>query len=373
MNNMVLILNNDEVKNLLSMNDCIQALEDAYTEESNGRAINQLRYDTEFPLMRENKECSYQFKTMVGILPKIKTCALRMSSTFEFSETVNNSENNNGLERPRVIRRIPLSAGRGLVGLVQLFSLETGDLLAIYPDGYVQGMRVAATYALATKYLAKRNSSIIGLYGTGHQAQFAVMAQAEMLKDKIAKIKVYSPNSDHRREFVRRMSKEVPVNLEEVNEPRSVMKDSDIVLAMTNSVDPVVRSEWVEKGMFIASVKAEVDLEIFGKLDIIVLHSKLRYKTHVAGQGQYGTLVVGKNQSRSVQLAVDREKCPLLEDIISGKVQGRTTDEQTIYFDNGSGMGIQFAATGAVIYQHAIKQGVGREIPSEWFTQKLHT
>lgn len=162
---MTLILSNEEVARVLTMESCLDVLEDAYKEQAEGRAINQLRYDTEVPVERNGVPCNYQFKTMVGIIPKFGVCALRMSSTFEFWQEVH------GLTR---VDRIPISTGNRLVGLVQLFSLENGDLLAVYPDGYVQGMRVGGTYALATKYLARKDSKVLGLYGSGHQARFWV-------------------------------------------------------------------------------------------------------------------------------------------------------------------------------------------------------
>jgi hypothetical protein len=60
------------------------------------------------------------------------------------------------------------------VGLIQLYSTETGEPLAFMPDGVVQGMRVGGTYGLAVKYLARKNATTMGLLGSGHQARFQV-------------------------------------------------------------------------------------------------------------------------------------------------------------------------------------------------------
>src|SRR5262245_56681979 len=62
---------------------------------------------------------------------------------------------------------------------------------------------------------------------------------------------------------------------------------------------------------------------------------------------------------------------PSLADLISGKIKGRTNDQQTSWFLNLGVMGVQFAAVCAIVYNEAKKNGIGREIPTEWFTQSI--
>ena len=66
--------------------------------------------------------------------------------------------------------KIPLAQGCRWVGLVELFSTETGELLALFPDGVAQRMRVGATNGLGIKYLARENACRLGLIGSGWQA-----------------------------------------------------------------------------------------------------------------------------------------------------------------------------------------------------------
>ena len=67
---MTLVLSNEEVEQLLDVRDCIHDLEDAYREQAAGRAISQLRMDTEVPIEQHDEVKEFEFKTMVGILPK---------------------------------------------------------------------------------------------------------------------------------------------------------------------------------------------------------------------------------------------------------------------------------------------------------------
>ncbi len=63
---------------------------------------------------------------------------------------------------------------------------------------------------------------------------------------------------------------------------------------------------------------------------------------------------------------------PELTDIVAGKAPGRTADEEITAFVNNIGLGIQFAALGALAYRRARERRVGREIPTEWFLQDVH-
>ena len=66
---------------------------------------------------------------------------------------------------------------------------------------------------------------------------------------------------------------------------------------------------------------------------------------------------------------IDLENMPTLADIVSGKVAGRTDDDQTTCFLNILGLGYQFAAVGSVLYKKATDAGAGNEIPTDWLTQ----
>src|SRR5262249_54793372 len=153
----------------------------------------QIRYDINVPLkQRPERNARYEFKTMVGILPKVGVAALRMSSTLNHRPIVDGAERS---------ERLFLAGGNRTVGLVQLYSVDTGEPLAIMPDGIIQAMRVGATYGLASKYLARSGSSKLGLLGSGWQARFQVAAAVAV--HNLELVNVYSPNPEHRESFAR--------------------------------------------------------------------------------------------------------------------------------------------------------------------------
>ena len=72
----------------------------------------------------------------------------------------------------RIIKdKIPAAPGNKWVGLIMLFSAETGEPLAIFPDGFIQGLRVAASSALAARFLAREGCGVLGILGSGWQAR----------------------------------------------------------------------------------------------------------------------------------------------------------------------------------------------------------
>jgi len=128
---MTLILSNADVEKLLTMPECIDALEESYVELAEGRGVNRTRSDCITPT--SNPNAIYGLKSMDGVIPKFGIGAVRINSDIvTFPKKGNN-----------VVReKVPAANGR-YVGLVLLFSSENGEPLAILPDGVMQRMRSA--------------------------------------------------------------------------------------------------------------------------------------------------------------------------------------------------------------------------------------
>jgi ornithine cyclodeaminase/alanine dehydrogenase-like protein (mu-crystallin family) len=253
------------------------------------------------------------------------------------------------------------------VGLVQLYSVNTGEPLAIMPDGIIQAMRVGATYGLATKYLARADSAKLGLLGSGWQARFQIAAAAAVRN--LTLIKVYSPNPAHRESFAREMNELHRLKVCAVPTPEEAVRDVDVLISATNSRRPTITEEMVQPGMHIAAIKSqEWNDATLAKGDLIAAVSSNEYLTYYAGEGQYG-----RQLPASESTFMTGRELPLLEDIIVGKIAGRTRPDQITMLRNGSGIGIQFAAVAAKAYARAEELGYGREIPTDWLTQAVNT
>jgi alanine dehydrogenase len=356
---MTVILSNQDVDELLTMGDCIAALEDAYNELAQGRGVNRRRSDSLVP--GKDPDTFYGLKTMDGIIPKFGVGAVRINS-----DLVSWPMRQGTMRR----EKIPAAPGNRWVGLVLLFSTETGEPLAIFPDGYLQRLRVGAANGLAAKYLSRTDAEEVALLGSGWQASGQLMAITEVRA--IKRIRCYSPNTEHRNTFAKEMSEKLNVEVVPVASPELAVKNADIVLCATNTVDNILLEPWLEPGMHMSSIKRpEIQATAIQRADRVVIHTHDDAPMLITPPG----MVIPENQDGKGWSAipeVDFESLPTLPELIAGKSPGRESADDITCFLNNLGMGYQFAAAGAAFYQKAMAAGRGHELPTEWFTQDVH-
>src|SRR5207344_1225208 len=231
----MLILSNEDIEKLLPVGACLEVLEDAYRDLGNGMAATVPRYDVFSPT---NPNEFYEYKTMSGVLPNRKIAALRLNSSV-----VKWYEKAGGVRKDK----LPVAGGGDrYVGLVMLFSTETGEPLAIFPDGYVQKLRVAGASAIAARYLARKDSTTMALLGSGWQASAHLVTMA-MIRD-LKLVRVFSPTPESRRKFVDEWRGKVTAELVEAGSAADAIKDADMVIATTNSISALFPGEILQPG-----------------------------------------------------------------------------------------------------------------------------
>jgi ornithine cyclodeaminase/alanine dehydrogenase-like protein (mu-crystallin family) len=351
---MTLILSNNDVAKAFSVKDCLDIMEESYREQAASRAVNRPTCHSYLPHSLPNS--TYSFKSVDGGVGKYGVLALRVTSDIVQEQELHGSVR---------LEKVPL-AGSGLfVGLVQLFSAETGELLAIMPDGLIQQTRVGVTSALGMKVMARRNSEILGLIGSGGQARAHYRYMTAVMP--IKKVKVFSPNPEHRKAFVEEMAAETGVAGEAVASPEAAARGSDVICSATNSSRPVVKLDWLTPGVHYNSIREfETDLDVLDKSDVIAIHTNFGGIQHYQPPGIHDDMPgVRREKPR------DWSKYPEICEMIAGKIPGRTNDQQITFFLNNVGTGVQFAAMGYCAYKGAKAIGLGHEIPSEWFMQDI--
>src|SRR5215475_3253876 len=220
---MTLLLNNEEVEKALSPAETIAATESVYRELAEGRAYNRPRSQVYLPVeSKANPGFRYRFKSQEGGSPGTGVWALRITSDMAGHAFTA------GVKRRRIL---PVASGNRYCGLVILFDIERIEPIAIMPDGVIQKMRVAALSAVGAKYLAPANPRVLGLFGSGWQAG----AHLEFLCSHFPfeRVKVFSPNQEHCREFCRSMSGKLQRSVEAAPSPKETVEGSDFVQAAT--------------------------------------------------------------------------------------------------------------------------------------------
>ncbi|HXV84516.1 MAG TPA: ornithine cyclodeaminase family protein [Candidatus Binatia bacterium] len=350
---MTLILSNEDIRKSLNLKECLNVMEETYRELASSRAVN--RPTSQSYLPHPLPQSSYNFKSVDGGIGKYGVMALRVTSTVDQEQHVNNSVR---------LEKLPLAKGR-YVGLIQLFSAETGEPLAIMPDGFIQQTRVAVTSALGMKAMARQNAEILGLIGSGGQARAHYRFMTSLLG--IKKVKVFSPNPQHRKQFTAEMTQETGVLGEPVGSAEEAVKGSDVVCTATNSSRPVMKAEWLKPGMHYNAIREfEMDEAALAKSDVVAIHTQFGGIQHYQPPGTVGDMPGVRREKQR-----DWSRYPEICDLIAGKVPGRTNDRQITFFLNNVGTGVQFAAIGYCAYRAAKEKGLGHEIPTEWFLQNI--
>src|ERR1700719_4413799 len=265
---MTLILSNDDVGKLITMPECIDVLEEAYAELAEGRGVSRTRSDCFAPTSRE--DAVYSLKSMDGVIPKFGIGAVRIDS-----DIVTWPKRGNTVHRVKV----PAANGR-YVGLVLLFSSETGEPLAILPDGVMQRMRVGAANGLGVKYLTRKDAKSVGILGSGWQAGAQLMAVCAVRT--IETIRCFSPNPTNREAFSKQMSTVLGVEVIPVDQTETAIEGADIVMCATNTLDNVFFERWIRPGIHLSSIKRpEIESKALARADRIVLHSHDARPMHV--------------------------------------------------------------------------------------------
>jgi ornithine cyclodeaminase/alanine dehydrogenase-like protein (mu-crystallin family) len=350
----MLLITDPEVRQVLTMQDCIQAMDRAFAEEARGIAVNKPR--TRYKVPPGLDKPGYMANIIPGAVPSSGVAALRYDSTIVQERIVAGTKR---MDFPSPLKRS--------FGFVLLFSLQSGELLALIHDFSMSAVRVGATTGIANRALAKKNAKVVGIFGSGNEARTNLEAICAVRN--VESVRVYSPNKEHRDRFAEEMTERLNVEVQSVSGAQAVVRGADIIMCASNSSEPVFDGNWLEPGQLVTTIvntdgvhrRTEADSTTMLRADFVVLNHK---ETAVT------------NQQRELLDLIDEKKigwdkvCELGQ-VLIGRHPGRTSDQQIIYYKSNTGVGIQFAATGALIYEQCKKQGLGRELPSEWFGADL--
>lgn len=245
-------------------------------------------------------------------------------------------------------------AARAGHGYDFLFDMDSGDMLAIIHSYWISKYRTSAASAVAIKYLSPPNASSVGLYSSGRQAEGQL--EAACLVRPIRRARVYSRNADKRADFCRRMTTRLGIEVVPVEQPEAAARDADIVMTVTNAVDPVLFGEWLQRpGLVVAAganhwYKREIDARVLERADLVVVDEKEQAR------------VEGGNILRAIaEGRMTWDRVEELGDVVTGRIQPPDFAKSNIVFES-HGLAINDMAMAAETYRLARAAGIGREI-----------
>jgi alanine dehydrogenase len=255
----------------------------------------------------------------------------------------------------KIVNVHPGNPDRGLptvMALIVLLSPETGAPVAIMDGTYLTDVRTGAAGGIAAKYLARKDSKVIGLVGAGNQAKTQLEALCEVFEPEL--VRVTSRTKESSEKFIREMADITP---SEIRYEENVEKvcDCDILVTTTPTRKPIVKAQWIKDGTHINAIGADA----VGKEE---LDPELLIRSKVIVDDIVQALHSGEvNVPLSKHYISENDIHAELGEVIVGLKPGRTSDEEITIFDS-TGLAIQDVASAHLVYERAVSKGLGKQV-----------
>jgi ornithine cyclodeaminase len=312
-----LFLSEEDVKQLLTMDMALEAVEAAHAAHGRGCAIDIARQRTRLP--------TATLHILQGALPN--------EGVFGYKAYTTSREANRFL--------------------VHLFDAANGRLLAMIEADTLGMMRTGAAGGVAAKYLARADAATVGMFGAGWQAGSQVEALCRVRP--IGLVKVFSRDEAKCQRFCVEMSARLGVEFRPMAGAEETVRGSDIVVTITSSAVPLFDGAWVGEGSHInaagsnALIRREIDETTVRRAGLICVDSR------PAALAEAGDLLplFEKGQLHERQLVE-------LGEIVANVRRGRTAAAAITLFES-QGLAIQDLSVAKRVFELARQQGFGSE------------
>ncbi len=243
----------------------------------------------------------------------------------------------------------------GVTRFVVMLYTGDGQLATIIEADKLGQLRTGAASAVATKYMARQESSRLGIFGTGLQARSQVQAICQVRPIKT--IVAYSRDPEKREKYCREMTDSLGIGVYQAAIPEEAAKEMDVIVTATTSKEPVFKGEWLSKGTHINAIganfqsKQEIDVETVKRSACVVVDC------HEQAMLESGDL------SRAAEAgAFYWEDARELGLVVIGEFPGREDAEEITLFES-QGIALEDVALAARIYEQATKENMGERLP----------
>lgn len=236
-------------------------------------------------------------------------------------------------------------------GAVMLFSPETGEMLALMNASEITAIRTAAVSAVATRLLAREDAQQLALVGAGVQGRthLAALACVRTLK----RVRVVARRFEHAQQFAREMQPNFLFPIEPVQTNEEAVRDADVIVTATSSLDPVIKREWICDGAHINAIgtHSPSSREIDGATMAAARVYVDRRESAVNESGDY--LLAAKEG-----LVTPESILGEIGGLLIGTNGGRTSSGEITLFKS-LGLAIEDVACAEFLYQKALSQNTG--------------
>ncbi|NIR86359.1 alanine dehydrogenase [Candidatus Bathyarchaeota archaeon] len=326
----ILLLTEKDIEQLLPMDDVMDAVESAFREKGLGR----VQMPPKLYLFYDKYDGD--LRTMPSYLEQLDVSAVKVVNVHP--------------ENPKK-HGLPT-----VMATIILVNPKNGAPLAIMGGTKITSMRTGAAGGVAAKYLARKDSKIVGLVGAGAQARTQLTALICLYR-KLEEVRVWSRTQKTRDAYVAEMKAACveASRMVSVESVKDAVEGADIVVTTTPSREPLVSGEWVKSGMHFNCIgadapgKEELDPTILTKAKIVVDDWEQAFHS--------GEI----NVPLAKGIITKRDVWGEIGEVVAGLKQGRTSSEEITVFTS-TGLAIQDAVTAELAYKKALAKKIGQFI-----------
>jgi alanine dehydrogenase len=314
----MLLLNEDDVRQVLTMDMALEAVEDALRQQALEEAQNVPRARCQSGAAMLHVMAGAV--TSPAVLGYKAYCTTRQGARFH----------------------------------VGLFDAASGRPLALIQADWLGQVRTGAASGIAARHMARADAAEVGIFGSGKQAATQLLAICKVRS--IRRIQVFSPNEERRRQFAAEMTRLCGCEVEPVARPEAAAAHQDIVIAATTARQPVLAGDWLAQGTHLNIVgsnflnKSEIDVATVRRAQVIVVDSK-----------EQARLEAGDFTAALEEGVLEWTKVRELGEVVAGRHPGRRQAQDITLFKS-VGIALEDVAVAARVYDAARGRGVGREV-----------
>ena len=237
---------------------------------------------------------------------------------------------------------------------VSLYDADTGKLLCYTQANRLGQLRTGATTGVAVKHLSNPGSATVGIIGTGNQASTQLEAVSKVRS--VNKVLAYSRDPEKREAFAKSTSEALGISVAAASTNEDAVSGCDIVICIASTMEPVVQGSWLAPGVTVVGAgpttwrAQEVDAATLTRADKIFVDSAEQAPQEAGDMA--GAVDRGLLQWSQVQE---------LRHAVAGLTLGRDTAEQIVYVKL-MGTGVADVAAAKLAYDRASAKGVGMEM-----------
>lgn len=321
----MIVISEQDAKALVSVEDAIDAVEKTFAAMASGKARN-------YPVVRETvgfRDAVFGVKT--GCDTSAPVLGLKAGGYW------------------------PRNLSQGLTNhqsSTLLFDADTGRACALVSANYLTGVRTGAASAIASKYLSRRNSNVMGIIGTGVQAIYQL--KATMAVRPIRTVHAWDPSAENLAAFGR-VVRELRLEYVPHAERRAVARYADILVTVTPSQQALVEKSWVRPGTHISAMGA--DTKGKQELDPALVASASLFVDELEQ-----AITIGECQHAFASgLITHRSFRGSIGAVVAGLCDGRRHADEITIFD-GTGVALQDLVVADLAMRQAEARGLGSRV-----------